>query len=422
MLAQFEGKNVLLLQGPMGPFFALLAEDLRSVGARKVIKVNFNGGDRLFYRQPGAVDFRGEMEVFSDWLEALIDLHKLDTIFLFGDCRPVHVIAREVTRKKNLETFVFEEGYIRPDFITLEKEGVNGYSTLPRNPVFYLNHKIAEPASRSYGNGSVFWHAALWSALYYAAASMCRPWYPNYQHHRNSDSRKEAFLWLRSAWRKFRYRWSERDITQRLKTRKIPDYFLAPLQVYNDAQIKEHSRFISVASYIRHIMASFAKHAPSEVILLIKHHPLDRGYHDYTRFISRLAKKLRITTRCFYIHDQHLPFLLDHAKGVVVVNSTVGFSALQRAVPVKVCGDSYYDMQGLTFQGSLHDFWSVAQKHKPNMVLLRRFANYLKQHVLINGSFYKPLKSSPLKTGLHSAGARFDKAVVGTVQSKTHSA
>jgi hypothetical protein len=79
-------------------------------------------------------------------------------------------------------------------------------------------------------------------------------------------------------------------------------------------------------------------------------------------------------------------------------------------------------MQGLTFQGSLHDFWSVAQKHKPNMVLLRRFANYLKQHVLINGSFYKPLKSSPLKTGLHSAGARFDKAVVGTVQSKTHSA
>ena len=46
-LEQFSGKRVLLLQGPVGPFFALLAQDLREAGA-EVFKVNFNAGDCLF--------------------------------------------------------------------------------------------------------------------------------------------------------------------------------------------------------------------------------------------------------------------------------------------------------------------------------------------------------------------------------------
>ena len=40
----FCGKRVLLLQGPVGPFFSNLAHDLRHAGA-EVLKVNFNAGD-----------------------------------------------------------------------------------------------------------------------------------------------------------------------------------------------------------------------------------------------------------------------------------------------------------------------------------------------------------------------------------------
>lgn len=46
-LAQFAGKRVLLLQGPVGPFFARLTAELRPVNAT-VYKVNFNAGDWLF--------------------------------------------------------------------------------------------------------------------------------------------------------------------------------------------------------------------------------------------------------------------------------------------------------------------------------------------------------------------------------------
>ena len=54
------GKKVLLLQGPVGPFFHGLAQDLRAVGA-EVHKVNFNGGDKLFYWRD-AHSFKGKLE------------------------------------------------------------------------------------------------------------------------------------------------------------------------------------------------------------------------------------------------------------------------------------------------------------------------------------------------------------------------
>src|SRR5256885_7950024 len=43
-----RAKKVLLLQGPVGPFFRRLAKLLRAAGAEGH-KGNFNGGDRLFF-------------------------------------------------------------------------------------------------------------------------------------------------------------------------------------------------------------------------------------------------------------------------------------------------------------------------------------------------------------------------------------
>ena len=46
-LNEFQGKRVLMLQGPVGPFFTRFATDLNLVGS-VVFKVNFNGGDWFF--------------------------------------------------------------------------------------------------------------------------------------------------------------------------------------------------------------------------------------------------------------------------------------------------------------------------------------------------------------------------------------
>src|SRR5205085_11035571 len=110
----------------------------------------------------------------------------------------------------------------------------------------------------------------------------------------------------------------------------------------------------------RHVVTSFAARAPRDAALVIKHHPLDRGFHDYSRLIRGLREEFALDQRLLYIHDQHLPTLLESMRGAVVINSTAGLSALSHNAPVKVCGVAIYDIRGLTFQGSLDNFWLEA--------------------------------------------------------------
>ena len=81
-------KHVLLLQGPVGPFFLFLKKHLEKKGIH-VTKVNFNGGDLCFYPFH-SVWFRGELSVWSDTLKKIILEKKIEQIVVFGDCRPIH--------------------------------------------------------------------------------------------------------------------------------------------------------------------------------------------------------------------------------------------------------------------------------------------------------------------------------------------
>jgi capsular polysaccharide export protein len=163
-----------------------------------------------------------------------------------------------------------------------------------------------------------------------------------------------------------------------------------------DSQVRQHSDFRSVAEFIEHVVGSFAAHAPAEATLVIKHHPLDRGYHDYSLLLHQLRSKLGLDGRLYYIHDQHLPTLFDNMRGAVVINSTVGFSALHHGAPLKTCGTALYDMEGLTFQGSLDEFWCNAASARPDRVLFQRFRSYLIEHTQISGSFYRGAEAASL--------------------------
>ena len=59
----------------------------------------------------------------------------IDLVFLFGDCRPIHRAAHDVATAMGIDVGVFEEGYLRPDFITLERHGVNGNSLRRYDPI-----------------------------------------------------------------------------------------------------------------------------------------------------------------------------------------------------------------------------------------------------------------------------------------------
>ncbi|WP_342450031.1 capsular biosynthesis protein [Thiorhodococcus minor] len=388
---------MLLLQGPMGRFFARLRRDLQAAGA-EVFKVNFCAGDRLFY-PTGAIDYRGTLDDWPDFLAELIDRLKIDGVFLFGDCRHYHIVVPQVVRWRHTALYVFEEGYIRPDYITIEKGGTNSFSALPRDPGFYRSQP--SPVSEQEEALPVrhaFSRAAFFAISYAIANALLRGRYPHYRHHRPLEPLAQAFFWLRAGWRKYWYGYRERPVARRLFGSLAKKFFLVPLQTHNDAQISVHSDYSCIEEFIEDVLASFASHASPDCALVFKHHPLDRGYCDYGAFMRRMTGKYGLEGRVYYVHDVHLPTLLDNALGTVVINSTVGLSSLLHDTPVCVTGDPIYHIPGLTFQGRLDQFW--ADPGTIDRELYSRFRSWLIADNQANGNFYRRLSQLVNHTGV----------------------
>lgn len=375
-------RSILLLQGPVGPFFHHLASFLREEG-KEVTKINLNAGDSWFYRHPGALDYTDAPDHWPHYVDEVLSEYGIDAVLLFGDCRPYHRSAILRAQRKSIPVFVFEEGYIRPSYVTFEPGGVNGHSLLPRAPLLFGMIPVPDIKRRL---GGSFPRMARYAMSYYLAGRVGRARYPNYRHHKPFDLYPELWYWLRSGLRKVLYRATERAYLGRLTGELQKRYFLVPLQVFNDSQIKSHSDFRSVRAVIATVLDSFARNAPSDAHLVFKHHPMDRGHRHYGRQIAESAAEAGILDRVHYVHDLHLPTLLQYARGVVVVNSTTGLSALYHRTPVKALGRCIYDIPGLTHQGELASFWQVPTA--PDEQLHDQFRNYLIAVTQVYGSFY----------------------------------
>jgi capsule polysaccharide modification protein KpsS len=380
-------KNILLLQGPMGPFFKRFAQELEQKGAN-VVKVNFNAGDWLFF--PKGRGYKGSPIDWVTYLGNLVVDEKIDEVFLFGDERHHHKLAiNKVFKPKNIKVYVFEEGYLRPSFITLEEGGVNGNSKIPKDASFYKNNRFIDnqPSIEQPVVKGQFFKSILFSVIYGLAKSIGSPLYKEYKHHRCLNPSKQGLLWLWGwIFKKPYYRISEKQSYEKIRKSFKKKYFFVPLQVHNDFQIS-HSPYNDVKEFIEETVASFADHAPKDTVLVFKHHPMDRPYRNYKKFLFKLGKKYQLEERIFYLHDQHLPSLLRNAIGTIVINSTVGLSSLFHGVPVLVKGTAVYDIAGLTSQSSLDEFWN-----NPGIVddsLYKNYRSYLLQNNQGHGSFYQ---------------------------------
>ncbi|NLY93086.1 MAG: capsular biosynthesis protein [Myxococcales bacterium] len=389
-----ERHRILLLQGPMGPFFARLAKELEALG-HEVTRLVFNAGDLVFHRGRGVSAFRGTLDELPAAFRSIVEERGIDTVLLFGDGRPIHRVAIPEAERLGLDVYVFEEGYLRPDWITLERGGVNGYSRLPKDPEAYRG--VSKPAIEVSPVGPTFGRNGIYATIYSLAMALGRPYFPHYVHHRALSPLPEAFHWVRSGVRKLVYRRLERGMEPKLTGALRGKYFLVPLQVHCDYQLA-HSDFESIEAFALEVIATFAAHAPAETHLVLKHHPMDRGYRDYGGLFAREARRLGLEGRLHYIHDQHLPSLLKAARGVVVLNSTVGLQALQHGTPVIALGRGVFVMPGLTHQGTLASFFEAPTP--PERGLYRGFRNHLLQTCQANGSFARRLPEVQTPTGV----------------------
>ena len=385
-------QNFLLLQGVATPFFSELGKALNSAG-HSVLKVNFCGGDlltgRFFSNTLKNTNYRGGLKGLDAFYVSLFDEHNITDIILFGDTRPIHTPAVRIAKESNITVHVYEEGYFRPNWITLDKGGVNAFSSLSKDPDFYLsafsNASNNKETAMNTGGGLAIraWH----DIRYHAATLLLKKHFPHYQSHRPERASKEYWGWIKRLPSLFLYYndQSKQKINTLLKNQN--PFYLLPLQLDGDSQMRIHSPINTVSELIETTLKSFSTHAPDNSVLVIKNHPLDPWFINYPRLINKATKQYKIAKeRVIYLESGDINSLLDHAKGTVLVNSTVGTSALQKGCPVIALGSAIYDMAGLTFQGSLDQFW--AEANPPNKELFDNFQKTVIEQTHINGAFY----------------------------------
>lgn len=361
-----------------------LAERLKADG-HNVHRVNFNCGDAVGWKLE-ASSFRGPLERLPDFLSDKYVKYGITDQLLFGDRRPVHRPAVDLAERYGIRTHVFEEGYFRPYWVTLEREGVNGHSLLPRDPDWF--REVGKHLS-DYGDGqpfkAPFWVRAAHDVSYHVANSLNPLFYSRYRTHAPINAAVEYAGYVRRFAKLRLCSRGDAEVVRRLASAGEP-FYLLPLQLNSDAQIRDHSRFDSMFEVVEYVMESFARHVSGDTRLVIKNHPLDMGLVNYPRHVKALEQRFGLSGRVDYLETGDLISLLKAARGVVTVNSTVGSLALQLKRPTLALSDPIYNLPGLTFQGTLDAFWQDGEK--PDAELFRRFRNTVIHTTQVNGGFY----------------------------------
>jgi len=179
-----ENRRFVLLQGPSSRFFAHLGRALRSRGA-DVTKIGFCPGDRLFWaRSAGTyLPYRDPTSAFADWLRVVMISERTTDLIMLGDGRALHACAVELISAHSMDVriWIIEHGYLRPDLILIEPDGMGGASTIPER-----NFTAAEVTPHSIApswKGSFFRYAVLDVAYHASNVLFSRLRYPHYRCH-----------------------------------------------------------------------------------------------------------------------------------------------------------------------------------------------------------------------------------------------
>ncbi|WJH39739.1 capsular biosynthesis protein [Aliirhizobium terrae] len=311
-------------------------------------------------------------------------------VIMLGDGRDYHAAAAEVAQAAGVRVHVIEHGYLRPDWLTVEPDGMSAHSRFPQAPEeIRALAKDAPAVARGGLFRSSFLTYALYDLAYHIPNVVLGPIvHPHYRTHGPVHPVVEYSGWiLKGLTAGRRRRKAEETIAA---CTRMPDgsdsrFFLFPLQLPGDYQIIRHSPGGDLFRIVDATIASFAAHAPADTRILFKTHPIDNGLSGWPERIGKSAEKYGIADRVYLADGGDTDGLIGKSTGVVTVNSTVGLTALALGRPVIALGSAIYDVAGLTSQASLSAFWAVPPL--PDADLFDAFTRALAATTQVRGGF-----------------------------------
>lgn len=374
----------LFLQGHPSAFWPQLADALEAAG-HEVRRVHLCLADWIFWgRRPGR-HFRGRFSRWERWLETFIAAEGVTDIFYYADRLPYHVTALSVARRHDVACWAIEFGYLRPDWLTIEADGMGAASRFPRLPdeiSALAAHQPVPDMRPLYPHR--FAQEAFGEVSYHLLQAYGRPFYPFYVSDKIYWPAIDYLSWLPQLALSGHHERKARAVCAQAQGL---DYTLVAMQIEADYQIRASSPYGSLIEFLDEVITSFARHAPASRQLIIKLHPLDNGLERWFSRIRRLARQAGVGARVQVIKGGDLMELLRSARGCVLVNSTVGLHAMRLGVPTCVRGHAIFDVPGLSHQSGLDGFWTAPEPVDPE--LFAKFERALTQ-IQVKGSFYDP--------------------------------
>jgi capsular polysaccharide export protein len=360
---------------------------LRATGA-DVWRVGFNLGDRVFWPGPGYIAFDSDPVLWPETCADLMTRHAITDLVLYGDTRPIHAQAVALARDRGITVHVFEEGYLRPYWITYERGGSNGHSRLMDLTVPQMQASLAKidldlpDAPATWGDMR---QHMFWGALYHGFVALGGRAYRNFRSHRALTVGQEFRLYLNRFLLMPLHRLERRLATVRIRQGGFP-YHLAILQLEHDASFRDHSPFSSMTDFLQVVIEGFAKGAPAHHHLVFKAHPLEDGRAPILPTIRRLARQHGLRHRVHFVRGGKLAQLLNDARSAVTVNSTAGQQALWRGLPLRTFGDAVYAKPEFVSAQPLADFFATPAR--PDTRAYRDYRHFLLETSQVVGGFY----------------------------------
>jgi capsular polysaccharide export protein len=380
-------RRFLFLQGPHGPWFHQLGGLLRAARA-EVWRVGFNLADRVFWPGPGYIGFQKPQDQWPTTCAELMERLQITDLVVYGDTRPIHAQAVAIARDRGITVHVFEEGYLRPYWVTYERGGANGHSRLMQLTVPEMQAALAKvdldlrdvPATWGDMRQHMFW-----GALYHGFVALGFRAYLNFRPHRALTVGQEFLLYLKRFLLMPLHRLERRLATFRIRRGGFP-YHLAILQLEHDASFRDHSPFASMTDFLALLIEGFAKGAPPHHHLVFKAHPLEDGRVPLLPEIRRLAALHGLRDRVHFVRGGKLAQLLDDARSAVTVNSTAGQQALWRGLPLRTFGAAVYAKPEFVSSQPLEAFFAAPER--PDTRAYRDYRHFLLETSQIVGGFY----------------------------------
>ena len=301
-------------------------------------------------------------------LQRVIDEQQIGALFIWNGSGLIGATAVAIARERGMPVLFAENGYF-PDTMQLDALGVNQASSATQiaRERRYLGYVPPLPASREDASEASIRRVkpSRWSRAWPELLRLLRP---------------EAWAWLQPV--------RAPQLPEQLPT-PLPPYVFVPLQVSKDSQLLQYSPLIGndFGRLLDALSPALQAVAPDHVVVFKPHTAEHRRVQrQYQAWLQRWPNVI------FATKPSSLS-LIENARAVVTVNSTVGFEGLVLGKPVITLGENFYCfaplVQPVAQLDALPQALQAALTTPPDLEARRQFVDYVRHEFLIDCSYQR---------------------------------